>query len=55
MLARFAGWHLSLWSPLAWLLRDAMLPLVWMHAWLSEGYAWRGNEISTQQESVQAH
>jgi len=55
MLARFAGWHLSLWSPLAWLLRDAMLPLVWMHAWLSEGYAWRGNEISTEQESVQAH
>jgi len=55
LLARFAGWHLSLWSPLAWALRDALLPLVWMHAWLSEGYAWRGNEISTAQESVEAH
>src|SRR5262249_50782298 len=44
LLARAAGWHLSLASPLAWALRDGLLPLVWMHAWLTEGYAWRGNE-----------
>jgi len=52
LLAWVAGWHLRLWSPFAWALRDALLPLVWMHAWLSEGYAWRGNEISTAQPSA---
>ena len=52
LLAWAAGWHLRLWSPFAWALRDALLPLVWMHAWLSEGYAWRGNEISTAQPST---
>jgi ceramide glucosyltransferase len=55
ILARAAGWHLSPLSPLAWLLRDALLPFVWVHAWLSEGYAWRGNEISTAEGSARAH
>jgi Glycosyl transferase family 21/Transposase DDE domain len=32
LLARTAGWHLSLCSPFAWLLRDTLLPLVWLHA-----------------------
>jgi ceramide glucosyltransferase len=52
LLAWVAGWHLRCWSPFAWALRDALLPLVWVHAWLSEGYAWRGNEISTAQPSA---
>jgi ceramide glucosyltransferase len=52
LVAWVAGWHLRLWSPVAWALRDALLPLVWTHAWLSEGYAWRGNEISTAQQSA---
>ncbi len=55
LLARAAGWHLSPWSPLAWALRDALLPLVWMHAWLSDGYAWRGNEISTVESNAPAN
>ena len=55
LLAWVAGWHLRLWSPVAWALRDALLPLVWVHAWLSEGYAWRGNEISTAQQSAPTH
>jgi ceramide glucosyltransferase len=55
LLARTAGWHLSLASPFAWLLRDALLPLVWVHAWLSEGYAWRGNEISTVESNAPAN
>jgi len=55
MLARVAGWHLSVASPFAWALRDALIPLVWVHAWLSEGYAWRGNEISTVESNAEAH
>jgi ceramide glucosyltransferase len=55
LLARTAGWHLSLASPVAWALRDALLPLAWAHAWLTDGYAWRGNEISTVESGAQAH
>lgn len=53
LLTRAAGWHLSLASPLAWALRDGLLPLVWVHAWLTDGYAWRGNEISTVESGAQ--
>ena len=52
LLARLAGWHLDWRSPLAWLLRDLLLPLVWTHAWLSHGYAWRGHEISTAESGA---
>ena len=44
-LARAAGWHLSLKSPAAWMLRDALLPLLWIGGWLSRGFVWRGNEM----------
>ena len=54
LLARFAGWHLTWKSPLGWVLRDALLPCVWVHAWLSHGYAWRGNEIRTVESGAQA-
>jgi ceramide glucosyltransferase len=54
LLARCAGWHLSPASPLAWALRDLLLPVVWVHAWLSEGYAWRGNEVRTVASGAQA-
>jgi ceramide glucosyltransferase len=54
VLARAAGWHLAPWSPLAWALRDLLLPLVWTHAWLSASYAWRGNEISTLEGGARA-
>jgi ceramide glucosyltransferase len=44
-LARAAGWHLSLKSPAAWMLRDALLPLLWIGGWLGRGFVWRGNEM----------
>jgi len=53
-LARAAGWHLSLVSPLAWALRDLLLPVVWAHAWFSETYAWRGNEIRAVESGARA-
>ena len=33
-LTRAAGWHLSPKSPAAWMLRDALLPLLWIGGWL---------------------
>ena len=40
-----AGWHLSWRSPLAWVLRDALLPLLWTTAWLGRGFTWRGTDM----------
>jgi ceramide glucosyltransferase len=45
-LARSAGWHAGRWSPLAWLIRDLMLPVLWAQAWLGNTFSWRGNEMS---------
>ncbi|MFA5901958.1 MAG: ceramide glucosyltransferase [Hyphomicrobium sp.] len=44
-LARAAGWHLSALSPLAWIARDVMLPILWVQAWLGNSFSWRGNDM----------
>lgn len=45
-LAQAAGWQLTLLSPLAWLVRDALLPVLWLQAWLGNSFVWRGNQMS---------
>jgi ceramide glucosyltransferase len=45
-LARHAGWHTGAWSPLAWVMRDLMLPVLWAQAWLGNTFSWRGNDMS---------
>lgn len=45
LLARRAGWHLSALSPLSWLARDVMLPVLWTQAWLGNSFNWRGNDM----------
>ncbi|HEX3499543.1 MAG TPA: ceramide glucosyltransferase [Stellaceae bacterium] len=46
MLARTAGWHFSPRLPLALLLRDLALPVLWIAAWLSNDFVWRGNAMN---------
>jgi len=46
LLARAAGWHTGCWSPLAWVVRDLMLPALWAQAWLGNSFSWRGNDMS---------
>jgi ceramide glucosyltransferase len=46
LLARAAGWPLGWRSPLAWLVRDLLIPLIWLRAYRAGGYEWRGNRIS---------
>ena len=46
LLARAAGWPLTWRSPFAWLVRDLLIPLVWLRALTANGYEWRGNKIS---------
>ena len=44
VLARAARWRVSALSPLAWIGRDLLLPLLWVSAWRS-GLVWRGNAM----------
>lgn len=45
LLARIAGWRLTWRSPLAWAVRDLMLPFLFVNAWLANDFVWRGNEM----------
>jgi ceramide glucosyltransferase len=44
-LARVAGWHWSVRMALACVLRDILLPLLWVDAWLGSSFTWRGTEM----------
>lgn len=46
LLARAAGWHLSWRLPFALLLRDLMLPMLWIAAWLGNDFVWRGTKMN---------
>jgi len=46
LLARAAGWPLPLRLLPAFLLRDALLPLLWIEAWRSDDFVWRGNAMT---------
>ncbi|MFA5957122.1 ceramide glucosyltransferase [Hyphomicrobium sp.] len=46
LLARAAGWHLRWYSPFAWMLRDALLPVLWVEGWAGNTFVWRGNDMS---------
>jgi ceramide glucosyltransferase len=44
-LARAAGWYWSSPMVLACVLRDVLLPLLWVDAWLGSSFIWRGTEM----------
>jgi ceramide glucosyltransferase len=49
LLAALAGWHLPLLYPLHAMLRDAMLPVLWLEGWRDSGFVWRGNAMSVDE------
>ncbi|HEY1454161.1 MAG TPA: ceramide glucosyltransferase [Roseiarcus sp.] len=49
ILALVAGWPLSWRTPLAWVARDLMLPLVFAKAWTGHAIVWRGNAMSVEE------
>ena len=51
-LAMLAGWPLSRWSPLAWLMRDVMLPWLWVQGWTGDNFEWRGNVLTVGDEEL---
>ena len=48
LLARAFGWPLRVRSPLFWVARDLLLPLLWVRAWVVKGYEWRGNAVDVR-------
>jgi len=45
VLARLCGWPSSPLMLPASILRDLLIPMLWVGAWISSGYRWRGPEI----------
>jgi ceramide glucosyltransferase len=45
LLARVFGWPLRARSPLFWLARDLLWPVLWAQAWVTTSYEWRGNPV----------
>ena len=48
------GWHLSWASPIAMLLRDILHLIVWIDAWLTHDFVWRGNAMSVREQDEEA-
>jgi ceramide glucosyltransferase len=45
-LARIAAWHLTPLYPVHALLRDLLLPALWVEAWAGTDFVWRGTRMS---------
>jgi ceramide glucosyltransferase len=52
LLARSAGWHLTKLSPVAWLCRDLLVPVVWVAGWVGNSFNWRGNDMRATRPAV---
>ena len=53
LLALVAGWPLNWLSPLAWIARDVLLPLLWAEGWRGDNFVWRGNAMSVDESALQ--
>ncbi|MBI1415856.1 MAG: glycosyltransferase [Limimaricola sp.] len=49
LLARRASWPAGPADIAAWLLRDALIPALWVSAWAGSGFEWRGNKMTVAQ------
>ncbi|MCX5493458.1 ceramide glucosyltransferase [Kaistia dalseonensis] len=52
LMAKGLDWHCSWKSPLAWILRDVSLPLLWINAVSGNGFEWRGNQMNVKEDSL---
>ena len=50
LLARLNRWHFSWRVPLLFVFRDLMLPVIYIDAWITDEFVWRGNEMTTREE-----
>jgi len=52
-LAAAVGWYMSWRSPLLWLLRELLLPVLLIQAWLGKSLSWRGNAMTSARGDVE--
>ncbi len=52
VLAWSAGWRMTWASPLIWLFRDCMLPVLFTTALLTDDFVWRGNAMTVKEEAA---
>jgi ceramide glucosyltransferase len=50
LLAKTLKWHVSWRMPLLFILRDVLLPFVYIDAWCTDQFVWRGNEMTVREE-----
>jgi len=50
ILAHANRWYFSWRLPLLFVLRDLMLPVIYVDAWLLDDFTWRGNSMSVREE-----
>ena len=50
-LATSAGWPFSWRAPLMCLLRELLLPMLWMQAWFGNSLNWRGNDMTVARDT----
>ena len=55
LLARAGKWPRSAADIAAWLLRDAMLPVLWCASWASSSFEWRGNVMTAGEIADPGH
>lgn len=53
LLARQGNWPHAPADIAAWLLRDALLPVLWLASWTSSSFEWRGNVMTS--DDIPAH
>ncbi len=44
-LARTAGWHFGWRTPAALIVRDLLIPVVWIKGCVAGSYEWQGNRV----------
>jgi ceramide glucosyltransferase len=54
VLIKIAGWHFAPLYPLHALLRDLLLPALWVDAWFGNDFVWRGNQMSIATDAPMA-
>jgi ceramide glucosyltransferase len=52
-LAVLCRWPVSLVTPVVLVLRDALIPALWVAAWMGRNFTWRGNGIDVDAQSVE--
>ena len=52
LLAATAGWHLTPLYPLQGVLRDLLLPCIWLDGLVGTEFVWRGNAMSVDDDAV---